>query len=1283
MLNHAKRHTIHVLTLTLTLVLLTSVVNADNAWQQLERAEAARDRFQLEMALDHYQQSLGSEASPMAERSYTAYLIALGWYDQAEEVLEQAMRSHADDPVLLEHRAVLAVVRGQHSTAVAWLDRAWKAGRDQLAWLDHGRLRELAGQLPYQSLVDSKALIASLDSVPQEVRIDRLRLLADVINPEAAPSLMELLSSMDSPAEIRLGIRALRRLNSDLPALLARLLQAPSPRLRRQVLLEIWRSRDDRHLIALEQALDREPDPGNFDLTEVLIAVLQARRQELAAAKELLVQVPQVNAFRHLALFELAGRLAESGAQDHAAAVTRQAQALRPAVKSAAKDAERPLLSYWECQDRTDQQEIRALLEHHRMVEPVDATVYGLPEHDFDDQKLLTIPERLFLRDLAKTQGMELATAGPLQYPREIRHYLRKVNAETGATIDCSGLLAGLETPLQELIEDGSEVKLEEDSAADNEVNIVVNPYDQRYVVATSNPTGSGGNKVFHSSDWGKTWTRTTANVADNCCDPVSGYSRTDVGGVPTDVLYHSTLVGGFDVNSRMIYSTDNGLTWSDCGVNIGAGSRDRQDHAIDSNPASACYNTIYVGHHNGAQFVAASTGASFPYCQSWKEVSTGVGDTIGSAIVISSNGVAHNIFTQYDSPGGVYMISTSSCGSSWSAAQRLFAINNPGTFEWGIPSTCDRQVYRYPQADADRHTASAFLNNIYIVWNDLSSGCTAPGCNGNTTCNNDVYFAVGTPNDRSNPSSWTWTSGNLTNALSDDYTDEFYPSLTVDQADGSIYVSYYRSNSGAPGGAANIGPRKTEVHYVMVKSIDGGQTWEGPLQITDLPTDESGSGANSAMQWGDYVWNDVINGVAYGAWTDRREQADEDVWAAKICSPPTHWSERGPSFSSPPTTASSTGGTSYTVSWSAPDIYWGDGGESPSQRKYQLWVDGALAEDAIDRSATSTTWTAPDTNQHTLFVRAINQCGVSKDYASTTVGSGGGGGGGNTAPQVTISSPASGSSFAEGDSISFTGTADDIEDGSMTADLAWSSSIDGSLGSGGSVTTTLTAGTHTVTASVTDSGGLTGSQSITVTVTASCTGDGFDEDFEVSAGAWFTSGLWHLARSSSCASPGYASPDSAMYYGQDTDCDYATGSRTSGDLISPEISGITSESTLSFSYLREVENEPAFEVDKTTVAAQIVGTTTWTNLWSRSSTDPSQASWTTSGAISLAAFAGETIRFRFRFDSDDDFANRFTGWLIDDVAVTGTGCGSGAAEIFADGFEAGNLSAWSSVVSQ
>jgi subtilisin len=98
----------------------------------------------------------------------------------------------------------------------------------------------------------------------------------------------------------------------------------------------------------------------------------------------------------------------------------------------------------------------------------------------------------------------------------------------------------------------------------------------------------------------------------------------------------------------------------------------------------------------------------------------------------------------------------------------------------------------------------------------------------------------------------------------------------------------------------------------------------------------------------------------------------------------------------------------------------------------------------------------------------------------------GSGGGGGNTAPSVTITNPADGASFTSDTSINFVGTVTDAEEGDLTDSLSWTSSIDGPIGMGGSFSAVLTVGTHTITASVTDSGGLTGSASITVFVTQS-----------------------------------------------------------------------------------------------------------------------------------------------------------------------------------------------------
>jgi len=90
----------------------------------------------------------------------------------------------------------------------------------------------------------------------------------------------------------------------------------------------------------------------------------------------------------------------------------------------------------------------------------------------------------------------------------------------------------------------------------------------------------------------------------------------------------------------------------------------------------------------------------------------------------------------------------------------------------------------------------------------------------------------------------------------------------------------------------------------------------------------------------------------------------------------------------------------------------------------------------------------------------------------------------GNTPPSVTITAPPNDSTFTEGDIINFSGTASDFEDGDLTPSLSWTSSIDGTIGSGGTFSTsTLSVGTHIISASVTDIGGLEGSDAISVTI--------------------------------------------------------------------------------------------------------------------------------------------------------------------------------------------------------
>ena len=85
--------------------------------------------------------------------------------------------------------------------------------------------------------------------------------------------------------------------------------------------------------------------------------------------------------------------------------------------------------------------------------------------------------------------------------------------------------------------------------------------------------------------------------------------------------------------------------------------------------------------------------------------------------------------------------------------------------------------------------------------------------------------------------------------------------------------------------------------------------------------------------------------------------------------------------------------------------------------------------------------------------------------------------------PAVTILQPAAGALFFTGDAVTLQGRAVDPVDGDLSAFLGWRSSLQGFLGTGASLTTTLVGGTHVITAAAADSAGLAGSAQIGVTV--------------------------------------------------------------------------------------------------------------------------------------------------------------------------------------------------------
>jgi probable HAF family extracellular repeat protein len=128
-------------------------------------------------------------------------------------------------------------------------------------------------------------------------------------------------------------------------------------------------------------------------------------------------------------------------------------------------------------------------------------------------------------------------------------------------------------------------------------------------------------------------------------------------------------------------------------------------------------------------------------------------------------------------------------------------------------------------------------------------------------------------------------------------------------------------------------------------------------------------------------------------------------------------------------------------------------------------------------------TWSAPGV--YTVTLKVTDAGGLSGYYsAQVTVG---------TLPpnqpptvQIKPGYPDDGMSFPEGVLLPFAAIATDPEDGIIPSpNYSWSSSIDGFLGTGATITAPLlSVGTHTITVTATDSQGATGTKSFSITIT-------------------------------------------------------------------------------------------------------------------------------------------------------------------------------------------------------
>lgn len=117
---------------------------------------------------------------------------------------------------------------------------------------------------------------------------------------------------------------------------------------------------------------------------------------------------------------------------------------------------------------------------------------------------------------------------------------------------------------------------------------------------------------------------------------------------------------------------------------------------------------------------------------------------------------------------------------------------------------------------------------------------------------------------------------------------------------------------------------------------------------------------------------------------------------------------------------------------------------------------------------------------RHTIYVRGRDSSGnlgpVSAVFLNVVPGI-------NQAPAIQLFRPTKGTTVVAGSAVTLAATAADPEEGDLSANIVWTSNLSGTIYSGGSGSVVLSGGVHTLTASVTDSQGVSGNASVTVTV--------------------------------------------------------------------------------------------------------------------------------------------------------------------------------------------------------
>lgn len=261
-----------------------------------------------------------------------------------------------------------------------------------------------------------------------------------------------------------------------------------------------------------------------------------------------------------------------------------------------------------------------------------------------------------------------------------------------------------------------------------------------------------------------------------------------------------------------------------------------------DTNPRSPYAGNIYLGWiewqlKQSVMLFARSTDAGKTFSQPIR-VSTHAGlprddngGLVGFVGVVATDGTIYAIWND----GSTIALTQSHDGGKTFAPSRKAIDVAPPYFggAGGIPGVA--RVMGFPQVGVDSRNPKKVV--LYLTWSDYRNG--------------DVDVFCVSSKDRGR----TWSQPVRVNSDPvHDGIDQFFQWMAVDPATGDVYVQFYDRRDD---------PRNRRTGFTLARSTDGGKTF------LNYAWAESTFESAQPTFLGDYTWLTVLNGKAYGAWTE------------------------------------------------------------------------------------------------------------------------------------------------------------------------------------------------------------------------------------------------------------------------------------------------------------------------------------------------------------------------------------------------------------------------------